>query len=63
MNHKIKASLTVGILFFILSSPYMYRIVDSLIPGTSYGGRPTTQGLVLHSLVFAGIVYLMMPRT
>jgi hypothetical protein len=63
MNHKVKASLTVGILFFLLSSPSVYGLVDSLIPGTAYSGKPTTQGLVIHSLVFAGLVYLMMPRS
>jgi hypothetical protein len=63
MNHKLKAALTLGVLFFLLSSPSVYSLVDSLVPGSAYSGKPTTQGLVLHSLVFAGLVYLMMPRT
>lgn len=62
MSHKVKAALTLGVLFFLLSSPTVYGLVDSLVPGTAHGGRPTTQGLVIHSLVFAGLVYLMMPR-
>ena len=63
MSNKLKAALTLGVLFFLLSSPSVYSLVDSLVPGSAYSGKPTTQGLVLHSLVFAGLVYLMMPRT
>jgi len=62
MNHKLKAALTLGVLFFLLSSPSVYSLVDSLVPGSAYSGKPTTQGLVLHSFVFSGLVYLMMPQ-
>jgi hypothetical protein len=61
MNHKVKASLTLGLLFFILSSHSVYKLVDSLLPGISVSGCPTTMGLVVHSVVFATLVYLMMP--
>lgn len=61
MNHKVKASLVLGLLFFVLSSPSVYKFVDSLVPGLASGGYPSTSALVLHSLVFASLVYLMMP--
>jgi hypothetical protein len=61
MNHKLKASITLGLLFFILSSPSVYKFVDSLVPGLASGGCPSTSALALHSLVFAGLIYLMMP--
>ena len=74
MNSKLKAALTAGILFFIISSPATYSLVDSLvgkllrsvIPGSASfftlaeSGCPTTQGLIVHSVVFAVVVYLMM---
>lgn len=60
MSSKVKASLTAGLLFFILSSPSVYKLVDSLVGNVTDGCAPTTMGLVLHSLVFAGLVYMLM---
>jgi hypothetical protein len=74
MNGKFKAALTAGILFFILSSPTTYKFVDNLIGGLvtsiipsmrnvfslAESGCPTTQGLIVHSVVFALVVYFMM---
>lgn len=71
---KFRAALTAGVLFFIVSSPALYKFVDSLVgglvgavvPGWSStlriaeSGRPTTYGLFVHSAVFAGIVYYLM---
>ena len=71
---KVKAALTAGILFFIISSPALYKLVDSLVGGVvnavapslmhvfrvAESGCPTTYGLVVHSVVFAAIVYHLM---
>ena len=71
---KLKAALTAGLLFFVLSSPATYKLVDSLVGGVvnavapslmhffrvAESGCPTTYGLVVHSLVFAGVVYYLM---
>ena len=62
---KVTAALTAGVLFFLVSSPMLYNAVDSLLSSftsfrVSQGGCPTTHGLLVHSAVFAGVVYLMM---
>jgi hypothetical protein len=71
---KLKAALTAGLLFFVLSSPATYKLVDSLVGGVvnavvpslmhvfrvAESGCPTTYGLVVHSLVFAAVVYYLM---
>ena len=71
---KVKAALTAGILFFIISSPALYKLVDSLVGGVvsavapglmhvfriAESGCPTTYGLVVHSIVFAAVVYYLM---
>jgi len=71
---KVKAALTAGILFFIISSPTTYKFVDSLLGGIitsiipsmrsvftlAESGCPTTQGLIVHSVVFALVVYFLM---
>ena len=71
---KVKAALTAGLLFFILSSPATYKLVDYLVggvvgavaPGVMHyfrvaeSGCPTTYGLFVHSAVFAAAVYYLM---
>jgi len=71
---KLKAALTAGVLFFIVSSPATYKLVDSLVgstvgavaPGLMHyfriaeSGCPTTYGLLVHSAVFAAVVYYLM---
>ena len=63
----------LGLLFFVISSPYTYKLVDqfvsaifgSLFPSLAYlfkiadGGCPTTYGLLVHSGVFAVAAYLL----
>ena len=60
MSPKVKAALTAGLLFFILSSPSVYKLVDKVVGNVTDGCSPTLVGLALHSLVYAGLVYLMM---
>ena len=62
MNGKLKGALIAGLLFFIISNPMVYKIVDDLVGGllgriASPGGCPTTWGLIVHSAVFAAAVY------
>ena len=65
-SRKVQASLTAALLFFVVSSPFTYKIVDSLIggivraiaPSMAYlfkvaeSGCPTNYGLFVHSAVF-----------
>ena len=62
MNGKLKGALIAGLMFFIISNPMVYKIVDDLVGGllgriASPGGCPTTWGLIVHSAVFAAAAY------
>lgn len=62
MNGKLKGALIAGLMFFIISNPMVYKIVDDLAGGllgriASPGGCPTTWGLIVHSAVFAAAAY------
>ena len=62
MNGKLKSALIAGLMFFIISNPMVYKIVDDLVGGllgriASPGGCPTTWGLIVHSAVFAAAAY------
>uniref|UniRef100_A0A6C0J2L6 Uncharacterized protein n=1 Tax=viral metagenome TaxID=1070528 RepID=A0A6C0J2L6_9ZZZZ len=60
---KFKHVALYGLLFFILSHPIVYGLTNSvlgpLVAPTISGGAPTTYGLVVHSVVFAAVAYLL----
>lgn len=60
----MKRSAMVAILFFILASPEAFMLVQSLLGDVvriaSSTGLPTLAGLIVHTLVFAGILVAMM---
>jgi hypothetical protein len=73
-SKKFVHSFTLAVLFFVLSSPTTYSIVDRLV-GTivgsvaphyvetlrvASGGCPTTYGLAVHSVVFAAISFYLL---
>jgi len=54
-----------GVLFIIIASPWLYRIVNSILEPLGLktadeDGSPTGLGLVTHGIVFILIVRLMM---
>ncbi len=60
--HKWLISLRTAILFFIVSSPFLYKLVNESL-GKLFGfsiatqsGCPNYSGLLLHSIVFAFIL-------
>jgi hypothetical protein len=69
VSRKTTAALTAALLFFVISSPMTYKLVDNIvggvvraiIPGSAYyfkiaeAGTPTNFGLGVHAAVF-GIV-------
>ena len=73
LSAKVKHAVMLGLLFFVVSSPYTYKLVDSLVmplagslvPSMAHlfkiaeGGCPTTYGLVVHSAVFALVAYYL----
>jgi hypothetical protein len=70
---RLKHALALGLLFFVVSSPYTYTLVDKVVGGlasalvpqmagffkVAEGGCPTTYGLALHSGVFVVAAYLL----
>lgn len=74
VSRKVTAAISAGLLFFVISSPFLYKLVDNLVggivgsiaPGLVYwfkiaeSGCPTTYGLAVHSVVFALVAYSMM---
>jgi len=74
LGPKLKHALALGALFYVISSPFTYRMVDnvvgrllrSVLPQASgvlrlaEGSCPTYQGLLVHSAVFALVAYYLM---
>ena len=62
--NKWKYSILGGLVFFILSSPVMYKLVNVLFNNSikiiNNSGCPTTLGLLIHSLVYVLIIRAMM---
>jgi len=68
---KFQSAALLAVLFFVLSSPMTYRLVDRLVGGlvtavlpqfssvfkVAEAGCPTQYGLVVHSVVFGAVCY------
>lgn len=74
LSRKFKASVVAALLFYVISSPFTYRLVDQVV-GTivnaivpqhiyvfkvSEDGSPTNFGLLLHAIVYGTITYHLM---
>lgn len=74
LSRKVQASLVGALLFYVISSPFTYRIVDKVI-GTvvtavipqfsslfkvAEAGCPTNYGLLVHAAVFGLVAYALM---
>ena len=73
LSKKLQHSLIIAVVFFLVSSPLTYRLVDkvvgsivgSVIPHyadffkVAQAGCPTTYGLVLHTVVFFLVSYFL----
>ena len=61
---KFKYSLYSALAFFFLASPQMFTFVNSILGSVikiaDPNGCPTQFGLILHTVVFLGLLYLMM---
>ena len=59
---KLTSALIAGLMFFIVSNPIVYKLVDGVLGGllgpiATPAGCPTTWGLMVHSAVFAAAAY------
>jgi hypothetical protein len=73
VSTRLRQSIALALLFFVISSPYTYKVVDqivgtivgSTVPQLSWalriaeGGCPTTYGLAVHAVVFGAVAYLL----
>lgn len=62
LSPKLSAAVVAGLMFFIISNPIVYKLVDQLVGGllgdiATASGCPTTWGLMVHSAVFAAATY------
>jgi hypothetical protein len=74
LSRKARAAISAALLFFVVSSPLTYKVVDYFIGGVvmalvpaagntfriAQSGCPTNYGLVVHSVVFGVIAYALM---
>ena len=61
LGRKESATIQAILVFYILSHPIFYRLTNSVIGGLADpSGCPTAMGLIVHSLVFGGVVYGLM---
>lgn len=58
MEHIVLHSIQAALLFFIVSSPIVYRFVNKTI-AVAINGCPTIQGLIVHSIVYGVLYYLL----
>ena len=60
-DKKLKCALILGILFFVLSHPYLYRLahrnLSQVVSFLDAEGCPTELGVLIMALVFVAVVY------
>lgn len=75
-SRKVQASLVAALLFFVISSPFTYKAVDSVVGSIvravvpqaasffkiAEAGCPTNYGLAVHAAVFGLITYFLMQQ-
>uniref|UniRef100_A0A6C0CH71 Uncharacterized protein n=1 Tax=viral metagenome TaxID=1070528 RepID=A0A6C0CH71_9ZZZZ len=73
-SRKFVHSATLAVVFFLLSSPITYRLVDRLVGAVvsavaphsaetlkvAHAGCPTTYGLAVHAVVFGVVSYYLL---
>lgn len=63
LSAKLNATIQAVLVFFIVAHPLTFRFTDRWIGGMSSStGCPTELGLIVHSIVFGAIVFLLMGR-
>jgi hypothetical protein len=59
---KVKMSVIATVLFFIFANPLVFATVDSIVPEFVFtlAGRLTQQGVLVHSLVFGFVFFVVL---
>ena len=60
---KLLCAVVIGVLFFVVSSPAVYKFTDKLFGKALHladaKGCPTTLGLIVHAIVFVLLLALV----
>ena len=60
-SNLVKCAITLGILFFVLSHPYLYRVFHrqfyKVMAFCDERMCPTEGGVLVHAIIFALIIY------
>jgi len=73
-SRKFQHAVSLALLFYVVSSPFTYKIVDKLVGGVvqtlvpsvthlfkvAEAGCPTNYGLFVHSVVFGIVSFYLM---
>jgi hypothetical protein len=65
LSTKVVTTITLALLFIVISSPLTYKIVENTLTSplgfkiTQPGGSPTRVGLILHAIVYALLVHFI----
>lgn len=60
-SQKLIATVWTTLIFLLISSQFMYKITDSIgLQTLNKNGCPSVVGYILHSIVFAVLVFLSM---
>ncbi len=59
---KVIISIQTGLIAFLIFNPATFQIVRNLLGGwvSNAEGLPTIYGLILHTLLFSILIYLLM---
>lgn len=64
MANKLQIAAFAGLLFYVVSNPITYEIMNGLLSRfgipIAINGKPNGSGLIVHSVVFALVTYALM---
>lgn len=64
MASKLQIAAFSGLLFYVIANPITYSMMNAVFARfglpVETSGKPTGLGLVVHSVVFALVTYLLM---
>lgn len=61
---KGKVSFQAALLFFLIANPVIFQLTNKLLGGwVADGGCPTAAGLILHTVVYGLLTFLIMKVT
>lgn len=59
-KHNFVLVIVTALVFWIVSQPVVYKWTNKIVKGTTDNGKPTTLGVVVHSLVAAIVITIVL---